>query len=65
MLQQEISRLHGQRWTVIVAQIFQEICLFSSSITIGTTKTSESDIIPIIQAEIIRKELQVFILIYS
>lgn len=65
MLQQEISRLHGQRWTVIAAQIFQEICLFSSSTTIGASKTTEADIIPIIQSEIIRKELQVFILIYS
>ena len=65
MLQQEISRLHGQRWTHIASQIIQEICLFTSSKPIGSPNIAEADTIPISQSEITRKELQVFILLYS
>lgn len=65
MLQQEISRLHGQRWTNIVTQIIQEISLFSSSKPMGSPNITEADTIPISQSEISRKELQVFILLYS
>ena len=65
MLQQEISRLHGQRWTVFASQIIQEMCMFSSSKSIGSPSISEADTIPISQSEIVRKEIQVFLLLYS